>query len=672
MKISRDWLTDYIDLGGLADAELARRLTEIGHAVEGIEAHGSDTVFEIEFTSNRIDAMSHLGLARELGAALGREVRVPPGDAKPVERPREVSIRIDAPELCSRYTGQVIHGVTVKPSGAKVQRRLEAVGLRPINNVVDATNYVMLALGHPLHAFDLRDVEGSQIIVRAGRPGETLKTLDGETRALDAATAVIADGKRGVGIGGIMGGENSEIAADTREVLLECAHFDPPSIRRAARRMGLKTDASYRFERGIDPNDTIRVISACADLILEEAGGERGELVDVIGRPIAERTVVLREARLREISAGRIDLGWALQLFRSLGFGARTVEGGIEVRVPTWRGDVGEEADLAEEALRFYGYDNIPSSLPRVTSGDVFHSPMAQLEDEVRSLLVGAGLAEAITYGFVHPDQNRLFSSEEPLAVTNALTEMISSMRLSLAPGLLSTAAYNRSYGNRDGAMFEVGRTYHRDGEKVVEIPRAGVVLFGQTGLQWGEARRAWDFFDLKGIVETIADHLHVELTFQPIERPWFRKGSAAAASAGGREVAVAGAPAREVLERFELKGEVLFAEVDLRGLAEARGAWTMEPVSRFPGVPMVLALLHAPDLRYETIVEQIRGLDLPYLREVGLWDRFVPPGGEQVKTALGMWYQAADRSLTQEEITEMHATIARRIEGMLPVKIVG
>ncbi|HEU5161531.1 MAG TPA: phenylalanine--tRNA ligase subunit beta, partial [Thermoanaerobaculia bacterium] len=422
MKISRDWLTDYIDLSGLSDQELATRMTEIGHAVEGIEPHGDDTVFEIEFTSNRIDAMSHLGLARELGASLGRAVRVPPGDAKPVAQPKEVEIRIDAPELCSRFSGLVLHGVTVKPSSPKVARRLEAVGLRPINNVVDATNYVMLALGHPLHAYDLRDLAGPKIIVRAGAPGETLKTLDGVVRTLDAGTTVIADAERGVGIGGIMGGENSEIANDTRDVLLECAHFDPPSIRKAARRMGLKTDASYRFERGIDPNDTIRAITACADLILEEAGGQRGELLDVVARPIGERTLLLREARLREISDGRIGLGWALQLFRNLGFGAKTVDGGIEVSVPTWRGDVSEEMDLAEEALRIYGYDKIPSSLPRVSSGEMFHSPMATLEDEVRSLLVGAGLTEAITYGFVNPEQNVLFSNEEPLSVTNALT----------------------------------------------------------------------------------------------------------------------------------------------------------------------------------------------------------------------------------------------------------
>ncbi|HEY0788339.1 MAG TPA: phenylalanine--tRNA ligase subunit beta, partial [Thermoanaerobaculia bacterium] len=538
MKISREWLSDYLDLSGLDDAALAVRLTEIGHAVEGIEAHGDDTVFEIEFTSNRIDAMSHLGLARELGAALNRDVRIPAAGGKPVAAGAEVSIRIDAPELCSRFTGLVLHGVTVKPSSPKVQRRLEAVGLRPINNVVDATNYVMLALGHPLHAYDLRDLAGKQIIVRAGTLGEGLRTLDGAVRTLDPATCVIADAKRGVGIGGIMGGENSEIRGDTRDVLLECAHFDPPSIRRAARRMGLKTDASYRFERGIDPNDTIRAISACADLVLAETGGARGELIDVVARSIEPKTLVLREESLRRISAGRIGLGWTLEMFRKIGFGARTIAGGIEVEVPTWRGDVGEEADLCEEALRFYGYDNIPSSLPRLTSGDVFHDPMGRLEEDVRSLLVGVGLTEAITYSFVQGEQNRLFAEEEPLAVTNALSELIASMRLSLAPGLLGAVAYNRSYGVRDGALFEVGRTYHRNGDGVREVPRAGIVLFGQTGLQWGESRRAWDFFDLKGVVESIAQHLHVELAFRPIEKPWFRKGSAAAASAGEQEAA--------------------------------------------------------------------------------------------------------------------------------------
>ncbi|MGH9458312.1 MAG: phenylalanine--tRNA ligase subunit beta, partial [Thermoanaerobaculia bacterium] len=667
MKISRDWLTDYIDLDGLSDADLAERLTAIGHAIDAVETHEGDTVFDIEFTANRIDAMSHLGIARELGAALARDVRVPDTNRKPVETPREVAIRVDAPDLCSRYTAQVIHGVTVRPSSEKVQRRLEAVGLRPINNIVDATNYVMLALGHPLHAFDLRDVHGNRIIVRAGAEGEKLRTLDGEERTLDERTPVIADAERGVAIGGIMGGANSEIRDDTRDILLECAHFHPPAVRRAARRLGMKTDASYRFERGVDPNDTIRAISMCMDLILEEAGGTPGELVDVVAREIAPPRIQLREQRLDEMSAGRIGLGWTLELLRRLGMDAQRAGDTLLVGVPTWRGDIAEEIDLIEEALRFFGYDSVPSALPRVTSGDTVHNPIAELEETARDLFVEAGAAEAVTYAFIHAGHNALFSTEEPLAIGNALTENIASMRLSLAPGLLQTVAFNRSYGNRDGALFEIGRTYHRGPDGIVERPKVGIVLFGQTGLEWGETRRAWDFFDLKGHIEVLAARVHAGLSFRPEALPWMRKGTGAGIFSGERRIGDAGAVAREVLDRFDLKGDVLFAELDLGALAESGGEWRMEPPSRFPAVPMVLAMLHAPDLSYERIVSQIRALDVPHLEQIGLWDRFVPPGGSEVKTALGMVYQAYDRSLTQEEIAEAHAGVGRRLSELLP-----
>lgn len=672
MKISRDWMSDFVDLSDLSDDDLARRMTEIGHAVEAVESHHGDTVFEIEFTTNRIDAMSHLGLARELGAALGRDVQAPRADRKPKAQSDEITVRIEAPELCDRYTAQVLHGIRVGASSEKVRRRLEAVGLRPINNVVDATNYVMLSLGHPLHAFDLRDVEERTIVVRDAAPREKLRTLDEVERTLEPGTAVIADGNRGVAIGGIMGGANSEIRDDTTEVLLECAHFEPSAIRRSARRLAMKTDASYRFERNVNPNDTVLAISLCAELIRAEGGGELGDFVDVVARKIEPKSVRLTEARLREISAEQIELGWASKLFERLGFGVRRSEGALEVSVPTWRGDISEEDDLLEEALRFFGYDNIPASLPRVTTGDADHNAIADLEDETRDLLVGAGLAETMSYGFVHADHNALFSSERPLTLTNALTENIASMRLSLGPGLLTAVSWNRSYGTRDGALFEVGRTYHGAESGVEERPKAGLALFGQTGGAWGEARRAWDFFDLKGMVEAVADRLHVALSWRPAELPWARSGTAAEAIAEGKTIAVAGAVRREVLEKFELRGDLYFAELGLAALQAARGGWAMRPISRFPGVPMVLAMMHPPDLRYETIVEQIRALEIPYLETVGLWDRFVPPGGDQIKTALGMWYQAPDRSLTQEEVAELHGRIAQSLGEALPVRILG
>jgi len=673
MKISRDWLSDFIDLSGVDDASLAARLTEIGHAVEATEAHGSDSVFEIEFTTNRVDAMSHLGVARELCAALGRELR-PRSAPAAASIDDSVPIRIDAAAMCTRYTGLVIRGVKVAPSSEKVQRRLEAVGLRPINNVVDATNYVMLALGHPLHAFDLKFLQGPEIVVRAARPGETMKTLDGIERKLDSEMVVIADSTRGVALGGVMGGENSEISDSTTDVLLECAHFNASTIRRASRKLALYTDASYRFERGADPGDTVAAIEMAADLIVSEAGGKKGSPIDTVGRAIAPKTVTLRKTPLFISSAGLIDLGFAAKILSRLGMTVTESDTALEVVVPTWRGDVGEEIDLIEEALRFYGFNRIPSELPRVTTGDVTRNLWVDMEDRVRDILAGSGLAEIVTYSFIQPSQNAIFRDETALNVTNALTENISSMRLSLLPGLLQTVGYNWSYGIRDGALFEVGRTYHVDGAGVKEHHRAAFVMFGARSDHWSDRGRQIDFFDGKGVVEVVAKAFHLSLDWERADRSYFGAGSGARATTAGRETALVGVVSRDVLKAFDIgTGVTLIAgEIELSSIAEATGPWNMTDVSRFPGVPMVVAFMHKPDLEYGAIVSAVRAMEIPQLREVGVWDRFVPEKGDgEVKTALGLWYQMFDRSLTQDEVGEIHAKLVEKLVATLPVRLI-
>ncbi|MEO8036613.1 MAG: phenylalanine--tRNA ligase subunit beta, partial [Acidobacteriota bacterium] len=471
MKFSRHWLSDFIDLADLSDVEIGRRMTEIGHPIEAIEKHADDTVFDAEITTNRIDAMSHLGMARELAAALGRgmlplasEISRVPGRAS---AKGTVQVRIEAPDLCGRYSGVVIRGVSVKPSPEVIARRLEAAGLRPVNNIVDVTNYVMLALGHPLHAFDLDKLAGATIVARRGLPGETMKSLDGEMRKIDPETVVIADASRPVALGGIIGGAESEITAATHNVFLECAWFAPAAIRRTARRLGIKTDASYRFERGVDPNDTLGTAEYAAGLIAQYAGGTREELIDVVAQPAQAKTILLRSSKLHDASAGVVGIGFALSLFRRLGFGATEVADGLEIVVPTHRSDVYEEMDLIEEVLRFYGLDRIPAELPRVVAGDAPRNRVDEAEDAIRQILVGSGLSEAVNYSFIHQDQNASFTDEQPILLTNALSDNVGAMRLSVLPGLLENVVFNRSYGTRDGGLFEVGRTYHREGAAV-------------------------------------------------------------------------------------------------------------------------------------------------------------------------------------------------------------
>jgi phenylalanyl-tRNA synthetase beta chain len=676
MKLSRNWMSDFIDLTGVETDELGRRLTEIGHALESLEEHGDDAVFDLEIGTNRVDAMSHIGMARELSAALGREMLplarsiLARTSVAPPSKP-SVSISIEAPEMCRRYTALVIRGVRIKPSSAVIQRRLEAVGLRPINNVVDITNYVMLALGHPLHAFDLKKLRGAKVIIRAGRRGEKIKSLDGEIRPIDPGTVVIADGERPVALGGIIGGADSEIDEGTTDLMLECAWFEPALIRRTARRLSLRTDASYRFERRVDPNDTIAAISFAADLIEREAGGKREEIIDVLAVPTEPKALAVRSATLRQSSAGVIGERYALEVFRRLGMMADARPDGIRVVVPTYRGDIREEIDLIEEVIRLYGIDKIPSSLPRLTTGDVRQNRLEELDEELREILVGSGLSEVVNYSFVPADWNALLTDEKQLEITNPLSEKVAAMRLTLIPSLLETVAFNRGYGTRDGSLFELGRTYHGVGGGVREHRRAALVLFGPIGNHWADTRRPADFFDLKGVIEKIAGRLHVSLQFEESGAAWMKKGQRSAARLGDKVVAQGGVLATEILQKFGIKGEVLAAEVDVEALAEARGSWKMSEVARYPGIPMVLGVVHSRNLQYQMMIDAIRGFDVPYLHEVGIRDRFVPDeGADEVKTTLGMWYQAFDRSLTQDEVLPIHQRLARRLVETLPVKL--
>ncbi|HET7711555.1 MAG TPA: hypothetical protein VFL80_06460, partial [Thermoanaerobaculia bacterium] len=295
---------------------------------------------------------------------------------------------------------------------------------------------------------------------------------------------------------------------------------------------------------------------------------------------------------------------------------------------------------------------------------------VAEAEDEVRRFLASCGLNEAITYAFIRADLNASFTDEEPVRITNSLSENTAVMRLSLLPGLLESVAFNRSYGSRDGGLFEVGRTYHRSADGVVERSRAAFVLFGATAAHWGDPRRPLDFFDAKGIIERLASRFHVELEFARCDRSWLRSGKRAVARDRNGAVATLGVVAPEILQRFDIKGEVVAAELELGPLIAEEKEWTMAPVARFPGVPMILAVMHAHDLEYQRIVEAIWKFDVPFLHEVGLRDRYAAPGETSVKTTLGMWYQAFDRSLTQQEVSDVHRRLAARLSSALPLKV--
>ncbi|MHC1580779.1 MAG: phenylalanine--tRNA ligase subunit beta, partial [Methanopyraceae archaeon] len=470
MRFRVDWIGEFVELRETA-GELADLLTGVGLAVDAVESWGDQSVLEVDITSNRPDAMSHFGTAREIAASTSREMRAPDFTFQEEEgkaATEAARVEIEAPELCRRYAARVVEGVRVRTSPDWLADRLLAVEMRPVNHVVDVTNYVLWELGHPLHAFDLDLLEGSSIIVRRARPGEKMTTLDGVERTLDPEMLVIADEKRPVALAGIMGGADTEISEGTTRILLESAHFDPGSIRRTARRLGLRTDASQRFEKGADPEVIVRALERTCHL-LERCGPGRPLLgaIDVYPRPWQSEAVPLRWERAEALAGCELDPTRLMDVLRRLGFEPKQERAGVyRVGVPSWRPDVSREVDLIEEVARHHGYDRIPSTLPQPSGAPPEREPGQVRRELLRDGLVAAGLLEAVPWAFVSAEEDASFryrGEGEPLALENPLAERQGVMRGSLLPGLLEAAARNLSRGVEAVHIFEAGKRFWRD-----------------------------------------------------------------------------------------------------------------------------------------------------------------------------------------------------------------
>ncbi|HEX8687049.1 MAG TPA: phenylalanine--tRNA ligase subunit beta, partial [Pyrinomonadaceae bacterium] len=529
---------------GLAPRELADRLTMAGLAVDAVKEEGGDSVLEIDLTSIRPDCLSHLGVAREAAALTGSSVRAPDLAAKNVGGRAEefTSVEIEDVDLCPRYAARVVRGVKIGPSPDWLVRRLQAISQRPINNVADVTNFVMHETGQPLHAFDLATLGGRRIVVRRARAGEKLRTLDGVERVLDAETLVIADAARPVAVAGVMGGEETEISASTTEVLVESAYFAPQSVRRTSKALGLQTEASYRFERGVDYEGVRRAQDRCVALICELAGGTATEdAVDVYPRKIEWPTVALRPRRVRELTGLDVPAAECVRILTALGFepGDPAVgEGGdgrVNFVVPTWRTDVSIEEDLVEEVARVHGYEKIEESLPpSPVTGEYLVGDRRRRA--ARQVLTAAGYDEAVSFSFIDEADGLGESGAsrfEPVAglrraggegdfvrLSNPIIEGARLMRPTLLPGLLGATRHNFNHGTRDVRLFETGRVFAAGGGedgRPGEVETLALVLTGEALEEGRAAGRPADFFDLKGAFEAAADAMRVGgLSFEP------------------------------------------------------------------------------------------------------------------------------------------------------------
>lgn len=670
-----------------------------------------DVVLELGVTPNRPDALSHLGVARELAALL--DLATPVVSARLDERGTPASqlarVRIEDPEGCARYAGRVVTGCTIRPSPRWVQDRLRALGQRPISNIVDATNLVLLELGQPLHAFDLDRLAGAEIRVRRAEPGESIALLDGSKKRLHPSDLVIADAEAPVALAGVMGGSTSEVSAgdgegrpSTTRVLLESAWFDPASVRRTARRHGLHTEASHRFERGADPGMVETALDRCAELIAAWSGGtvHPGRVL-AEGMARARRSIPIRPGRASLLLGRPVDTGEIVKTLSRLGLeevpapassGSKS-GGGLELTAggaegsgreetlwfvsPTWRVDLEIEADLIEEVGRLAGYDAVPMAMPPTTSEPWRGAPERDPEAEARACLVGEGHLETISLAFASPQKAELFLPPErsPVVVANPLGEESRWMRPSLLPALLEAARHNQDLlpSITDLRLFEIGRTFGwgTSTELPEEISQIAVLLRGRRSPRsWASGGELVDPFDLKGVVEALVETFRVEPRYETAEVPYLHPRSATRLVVGLEGLGVMGEVHPDVAARFGLEGPpVLVAELSLDTLAAARGREARHrPLPKLPPAQRDLSFFIGREVEAVRVLDLVQEVAPPELESVRIFDvyegRGVPEGMKSL--AFELVFRAPDRTLADTDVDAAQAAIVRAVSDRL------
>jgi phenylalanyl-tRNA synthetase beta chain len=719
MKIVYNWLKDFVEIVA-PPRELASRLALSGTNIGGIEDGPYGAIIDAEVSSNRPDCLGHYGIAREVGAI--HKIPLKPVSPKPPESSKKAAdaarVEIHSPELCGRYTARVIRGVKIQPSPPWLRERLEASGVASINNVVDATNYVMLDLGHALHAFDYDLVRDHRIVVRSARPNEKMRTLDGIERTFHPGICIISDGdgSRPVGVGGIMGGDETEISFSTKNVLLECAWFDPIATRRSARLLKLHTEASTRFGRGADPEMAELASRRCAELILQLAGGELlAGVIDVYPGKRAPKKIRLTRAEILRVMGADVPDKSTEAILSALGFSPirvdpnRGQEGSLlaawECTQPSWRAEVEREIDLIEEVARIYGLDKFPARLPAARQGAA-RLPHYQAETRLRERLIGLGYREILTIPHVAEERDALFRppDAQPARLANPLSEEASVLKSTSLVTMAAAIEWNLNHGQRNLRLFEIGRHYRLNGAEPVETP---VLTIGATG----EAReksiyepaREYQFADLKGDLHSLgdlagglcwkeggADWLHpthrgifaLSTVASPAERPDAspRAGKPASAQAENEKnlspIGVAGQLARRIAERLKLRQEVFVAELCLEPLYAAirdlKDSRRYEPLPRFPAVERDFSLLLPDGTHFADVQKTIRSLNIGEITSIEATDLFrgknVPAGKYSLLVRVA--FQSREATLTDAQITDFSARIVSALEKNLGAQL--
>jgi phenylalanyl-tRNA synthetase beta chain len=705
VKVVLSWIRDFVDVPGTAE-EIGARMSMRGLALEGLERltggvlppwsthQGPDAVLDFDVTANRADCLSIRGIAREIATAYQLPLHAPPkgevrseGEQSPtVKTPgsagtSEIAVTVEEPDLCARYAAAVAD-VTIGSSPDWMQTRLTACGIRPISNIVDITNYVLLELGHPMHAFDLARLRGPAIVVRRARAGERLTTLDGKDRALEAGMLVIADADHACGVAGVMGGAQSEVSAATRKIVLESAWFKPQSVRSTAKRLGLQTEASYRFERGADLTQPVNALERALRLLeITGAGKQRGALVDAYPRPYEPRQIILAAPLIKKVLGMDVPDTEAVRILRWLGFEVQTLGswqaaqpdaalpvGEIghswRVTVPAWRVDVQRPVDLVEEVGRHYGFEHLPTTFPPLEQPPPASDARIPRDKAVRAALLAMGFNEAITFGFIGAAAAAPYAENGGLvALANPLSENFAVLRPSLLPGLVDAVSHNRRHGRKDVRLFEIGTRFSRRGET-----RAAAAVWSGLAVaeHWSGGQRVVDFFDVKGVAEQVCRVLGASASFAVGSRPFLAQGRTADVCMNGDVVGVVGQLDPAIAEQRDLPhGDAVYVtELDLDAVWNhvPRTAMFAQPLPRHPFVVRDIAILVDDSLSAETVRGTIRRVAPPILVDLREFDRYqgkgIPDG--KVSLAVHLTFQAADRTLTDAEVqTAMDAIVA-------------
>ena len=684
MRIPVSWLRELVrippppkgpaTIGALADA-LTMRGFEVGAIEPWPDPDGeenpstaNDAILDLEITTNRPDCLSVLGIAREVGAIYSADLvdpvlaDDPAPDAKPAVN---ITILDEDTALCPRYVGALAN-VEVSPSPRWLTTRLEAADVRPINNVVDVTNYVMLELGQPMHAFDLSKLAGPEIRVRRARAGETVRTLDGVDRTLTTEMLTIADAERPVAVAGVMGGAESEVNAATRTILLEAAYFDPISVRRTNKQLTLSTDASYRFERGADPAAPVRAIRRAWQLLRDLGAGQpRGPLIDCHPAPVSPKVVSLRHGRIGRVLGQTIEEEFVAPTLARLGFTAEpTADNGASmswrVTVPTFRVDVSREEDLIEEVARHHGYDRLPTTFPSLSRPAAPPAPWLRRDRLVRRLLTGCGFTEAITYGFIERDAALAVQSDadDIVALANPLSELGAVLRPSLVPGLVDSLIHNRRREQQDIRLFEVGSRFR---QSAGETPSLGLVVTGSAApLHWSNIQREGDLFDLSGVIARVAAGFGGTVRLKPETAPAMVVGRTARVlidlNGETRTFGLTGQldPTLATARGLPGQGAVYVAELDLRCLdSGVFDRMQAAPVPRYPSITRDLSLEIDDALPAAEVRDTIRAAGGPYLVDIQEGDRYQGKGvaSGAVSLSIRLTFRAPDRTLADPEV---------------------